>query len=157
MSRSAVIDTNVWLDLFVFADPQALELGRALADGGFLQPVRSPRTDSEIESVLRRPLFAPMHDRAAQGFARWQSIAMPCEPATRAPWTCRDADDQKFLDLACATGSSFLFTKDKALLALHRRAVRDGLWILAPVDFGRGIAQDGVAKSQRVVEGVMPA
>ena len=41
---------------------------------------------------------------------------------------CTDKDDQKFLELARDTGASVLITKDKALLKLNRRTVRDGLF-----------------------------
>jgi predicted nucleic acid-binding protein len=37
---------------------------------------------------------------------------------------CRDASDQKFLELARDCGADFLVTKDAALLVLARRKIR---------------------------------
>jgi predicted nucleic acid-binding protein len=47
---------------------------------------------------------------------------------------CRDADDQKFLELAAAAGARYLVSKDQALLEL---APRVSLFrIAAPGDLG---------------------
>jgi predicted nucleic acid-binding protein len=41
----------------------------------------------------------------------------------KAPLTCRDADDQKFIDLAVAHQATLL-SKDRAVLALKKRLER---------------------------------
>jgi putative PIN family toxin of toxin-antitoxin system len=153
----AVIDTNVWLDLFVFLDARAEPLRRAL-DTGFVQAVRCAPTDAELDAVLRRPRFALLQERAQAGLEHWRRLARELAPGAsvaRSPWVCRDPDDQKFLELAYAARASLLLTKDKALLALNRRAAREGLAILSPSDFGRRIADDGQAQCQGVVQSVM--
>ena len=44
-----------------------------------------------------------------------------------------DRDDQKFLEIARDAGASVLITKDKALLKLGRRTLREGLFkIMVP-------------------------
>ena len=48
--------------------------------------------------------------------AQTQTVPTP----ERIPATCRDADDQQFLDLAAAH-SAILLSKDKAVMALRKR------------------------------------
>jgi predicted nucleic acid-binding protein len=43
--------------------------------------------------------------------------------AAKAPVTCKDPDDQKFIDLAVAHGATLL-SKDRAVLALKKRLER---------------------------------
>lgn len=131
----AVIDTNIWLDLYVFADAAAQGLARCLADGR-LRPVRSDPTDAELRLVLARPAFAQRS--AALGpepLRAWEELATRITPQRAAPWICRDPDDQKFLDLAYDAGAALLFTKDRALLSLARRARGAGLAIRIPRDY----------------------
>jgi len=140
----AVIDTNVWLDLFVFQDPAARHLALALQCGAW-RAVRSPRTDAELLAVLARPKIAAKlpPDAVAELTQNWQARAQNVASSATAPWVCRDRDDQKFLDLAFSVRAQALFTKDRALLRLARRARRDGLQITAPANFAR--LRDGAA------------
>lgn len=153
----AVLDTNVWLDLYVFLDPACAALRRCLSmpGAGGLRAVRSDRTDAEIDAVLARPAFAALQERAAAGREAWRLDATRVAEACAAPWSCRDADDQKFLELACAAGASLLLTKDKALLSLDRRSRASGLRILTPSAFARALAGDGQAQGERVVQRVV--
>jgi uncharacterized protein len=128
-----VLDTNVFLDCWVFDDPAALPLKVAL-EARRLIAVRSVATDVELRDVLARPAFALTAASAAALFAQWCARALlfdglaPAAPAIR----CSDPDDQKFLDLALAVRAGVLFTKDKALLATARRARAHGLEVRAP-------------------------
>ncbi len=139
----AVIDTNAWLDLYVFEDPGAHALAQALREGT-LGAVRSARTDAELDAVLRRPPIAARCDAARQQvlLQAWRLLAAPVEQTRAAPWHCRDADDQKFLDLAFSAAAALLFTKDRALLDLARRTRRDGLEILPPARYAT-VASEG--------------
>jgi putative PIN family toxin of toxin-antitoxin system len=130
-----VIDTNVWLDLYVFRNPGVLALADALASGT-LRALRCREFDAEIATVLIRPAIAKHADAESLDAAwrHWHSIATPTslDPAARAPWICRDPDDQKFLDLAWQQRCAWLFSKDKAVLALAKRARHQGLVIASP-------------------------
>jgi putative PIN family toxin of toxin-antitoxin system len=126
-----VIDTNVLLDLWVIADPQANALKLALEQGR-VQPMRSDATDEELRDVLGRTQFALHADRQAVLLRTWQATAQAVPRVFAAPWHCTDPDDQKFLDLAHTARATVLLTKDKALLKVNRRARRDGLLIVPP-------------------------
>ena len=50
--------------------------------------------------------------------------------ADRAPYLCKDLDDQKFIDLACAY-SCRLVSKDKAVLTMRNRLARVGVSVVS--------------------------
>lgn len=115
-----VLDTNVWLDLLVFDDPAV----RALRSAS-LEIVIDAACAAELERVLAYPLgkwSLPPQRRAAcleacRRMAHWVEPDGVAPPLPR----CEDADDQKFVELAAATGADALVTKDKALLKLRGR------------------------------------
>ncbi len=144
----AVLDTNVWLDWLVFDDPSAQELGRAAEAGSLLLPA-TVETREEWLDVIARPRFRLDDAARAVAIRRFDLHAsivdietVDCRSgaaggsATVAPaasLACRDPDDQKFIELALATSSPFLVTRDRDLLRLARSARnRHGLRILAP-------------------------
>ncbi len=127
----AVIDTNVLLDFWVFDDPAARPLRRAI-EGGRVNALRSGDCIDEFTHVLLRDRF-PLDNEARFALLRdWDRLATPVDRIFPAPLACSDRDDQKFLDLAYTARADWLVTKDKALLKLARRARRDGLLILGP-------------------------
>ncbi len=128
-----VLDTNAWLDIFVFEDVGARALGDALRSGA-VRAIRSHRTDEELRAVLIRPQFASwLATRPPEPMLHaWQNRAECIETNRVAPWLCSDPDDQKFLDLAVGGGANMLFTKDRALLHLARQARKGGLEIQEP-------------------------
>jgi putative PIN family toxin of toxin-antitoxin system len=127
-----VVDTNVLLDILVFDDPHTRDLRDAI-ERRALQCLRSRDTDDELAEVLARPRFALDAAMQRAHLAWWQRRALPIERVFAAPWQCRDPLDQKFLDLAAsAPRAHALVTKDKALLALARRARREALAIVRP-------------------------
>lgn len=134
-AAQVVLDTNVVLDLLVFGDARARPLCEAL-QGGRLRAITSDATLFELADVLGRAFVAPWGVPAEQVLATlrgWGRTVMDTEacPAPPAP-RCRDADDQKFIDLALATGACWLISHDRALLALAKRARLRGLEILTP-------------------------
>lgn len=133
-----VLDTNVCLDLFVFADPQCAALAAALACGALEAVTRADCRD-EWRRVLRYAALGLeatritlLEARFDAGVRLWTSPA--AAPTSRLP-RCRDPDDQKFLEVACDAGAVALITRDAALLALARRMRRDaGPSILTPAE-----------------------
>ena len=132
--KPIVIDTNVCLDLFVFRDPRWAELVAALESGEVLAVTRADCRD-EYLAVLHYPhlpLDAASRLEAAARFDQLLKVVAPDARHVRLP-VCTDRDDQKFLELARDAGAEVLVTKDKALLKLNRRTVKDGLFkIMVP-------------------------
>ena len=128
------LDTNVCLDLFVFADPRCMVLADALLAGA-IEAVACASCRDEWRSVLHYPqlgLGAVVRERAMAVFDRRVRL---CEPAAAVPPLprCADPDDQKFLALAAATGARWLLSRDNALLRLGRRTQRmAGFAVLTP-------------------------
>jgi putative PIN family toxin of toxin-antitoxin system len=127
--KPIVIDTNVCLDLFVFKDPRWAALLGALESGELVAVTRADCRD-EYLAVLRYPQL-PLDEAAravaATRFDALLQVVAPDARQVRLP-VCTDRDDQKFLELARDAGADVLITKDKALLKLNRRTVRDGLF-----------------------------
>ncbi len=120
-----VLDTNIVLDLFVFADAASRPVRTALEVGG-LRWLATPAMRDELERVLAYAQIVARlayHELAAgdvlAAFDRHsQQVAVPA----KAPVTCKDPDDQKFIDLAVAH-RALLLSKDRAVLALKKRLV----------------------------------
>jgi predicted nucleic acid-binding protein len=132
-----VLDTNVVLDWLLFRDASCADLAERLQAGQLRwQATLSMR--SELASVLPRPLLlgrAPEGEHILSAFDRWARICPepPCAAGPTGKLRCRDADDQKFIDLAVAVGARWLFSKDRAVLALARAARAHGVEVLTPV------------------------
>ena len=118
-----VIDTNVALDLLVFKDPATADLMAALQTGQ-ARWLASAAMRDELERVLGYPKLAV---RAAFHGIETPSVLLAMdrwcqcvEPAPKAPVTCPDADDQKFIDLACAHRATLL-SKDQHITRMRKR------------------------------------
>lgn len=122
-ARRVVLDTNVVLSLFVFADSRYAAMRRALDDGRWVA-LTDARCLAEFRRVLAYPMFGLDAAAQAAACAAYAALAAPlaCRPADGAPLPlCQDKDDQKFLELARDGGATLLVTSDKALLKLARR------------------------------------
>jgi len=136
MPPRVVIDTNVWLDLFVFQDRAVLPLAQALQSAA-LVAIRSCQTDAELLVVLARPRFARLAGASSSALMQhWLALAQCTTTLGSAPWLCRDPNDQKFLDLAYSARAHNLITRDRALLRLAPAARPTGLRIVGPAAFG---------------------
>ena len=124
MKRSSVvIDTNIVLDAFVFNDPAAQPLRDGLQSGALVWIATQPMRD-ELERVLAYPKIvtrlAHYQLSAASVLDRFDALAHLHSVAPKAPVTCKDADDQKFIDLAVAH-QSLLLSKDQAIICMAKR------------------------------------
>ncbi|HEX2546098.1 MAG TPA: putative toxin-antitoxin system toxin component, PIN family [Ramlibacter sp.] len=118
-----VLDTNIVLDLFVFADEQVLPLQEGLRSGE-LHWLATPPMREELSRVLAYPKIAPRVAQQRGGpqavLADFDRHAQLVEPADKAPVTCGDPDDQKFIDLAVAHRCTLL-SKDREVLRMRKR------------------------------------
>ena len=133
-----VLDTNIWLDWLVFADPVVIPIRDAVA-GARAAVYIDERCEAELERVLAYDLGRHSVDAPAQAacLAACRCVALRVEApkALQAKLPqCRDPDDQKFLEAALAVRADYLVTKDQALLELARRVSQ--FRILTPVEFG---------------------
>ncbi|MDO4637138.1 MAG: putative toxin-antitoxin system toxin component, PIN family [Lautropia sp.] len=122
MSR-LVIDTNIWLDLLVFHDPSIRTLREALEQGQHTV-LCTPAMRAELAVVLARPQFHLDSSRQGIALSRYEILTQTLPPPPPCNLSCRDPDDRKFLDLAVAHRADWLLSKDRALLAARRFALR---------------------------------
>jgi len=118
-----VLDTNIVLDLLVFGDPQAQPVSQGLL-AGTLHWLATPPMREELARVLAYPKLAlrVAHHRGSGDavLADFDRHARLVEPAPKAPVTCGDPDDQKFIDLAVAH-RCILLSKDFEVLRMRKR------------------------------------
>lgn len=121
--RAVVVDTNVALDLLVFSDPRTAPLRSLLAQGR-LHWIATQVMRDELERVLAYPHIAERMDyyrvSATQVLAAFDVQARLVDIAPRVAYVCKDADDQKFIDLAAAH-RAILLSKDKAVICMRKR------------------------------------
>ncbi len=129
---AVVLDTNIVLDWFWFADARVAGVAAALQSGA-LRWVATLPMRAELDRVLAR--LPPWRHGATRSqvltsFDRWASIADIAPPAFGLQ--CTDVDDQPFIDLAIHAGARWLFSHDRAVLKLARRAAAFGCTIATP-------------------------
>ncbi|AJG18600.1 hypothetical protein RR42_m1194 [Cupriavidus basilensis] len=141
-----VLDSNIWVDLLVFADPHVEPIRAALDTGAIAAVIRADCRE-ELRRVLAYPQFAHFGVDIPAAMATVDRltalIAIPEQAdiaAARLP-RCRDTDDQKFIELAHFAQAACLVSKDKAVLKLKGRLRRlSGVDILLPQAFAGWLA-----------------
>jgi putative PIN family toxin of toxin-antitoxin system len=137
MTQGLVIDTNIVLDIWVYQDPATPSLLNALEEGK-LQWLATEPMREELLRVLDYPHIAQRRNRdgvsAEAVLAHFDRLAQMHPVAPKAPYVCKDEDDQKFIDLAAAH-QALLLSKDKQVLSLTNRLARLGVavrqkWVL---------------------------
>jgi putative PIN family toxin of toxin-antitoxin system len=96
---------------------------------------------AELLDVLDRPRVARFLDPRLRAELLWQldNLGVPFTPSERVA-DCRDAKDDKYLELALASGAWAIVSGDADLLALHPwRGVR----ILRPAEYLAGAGGGG--------------
>ena len=135
-----VLDTNVVMDLLHFLDPRTLALKNALAQGN-VYCYSNAACLGELERVMNYPEFGLGEENRSHLMQAYLGFVIACEahqeelpPLPR----CRDADDQKFLELAAHCSADMLLTRDKQLLRLARHRHKPPPFaILTAEDAGR--------------------
>ncbi len=127
--QTLVLDTNIVLDLFVFADERAAALRQAL-EAGNVQWLATQAMRDELQRVLD---YAHIQGRldyhqldAATVLARFDRHARIVDAAAQAGVTCSDPDDQIFIDLAVERQCTLL-SKDAAVLSMAKRLASQGV------------------------------
>jgi predicted nucleic acid-binding protein len=131
ITDALVLDTNIALDLFVFQDPAIAPL-REWLEGDRNAWIATAPMREEFARVLGYPQIARRLDALARpaaevldAFYRHTRIV---PEAPKAAYTCKDADDQKFIDLAVQHRAT-LISKDDAVLCMARRLARVGVHV----------------------------
>jgi putative PIN family toxin of toxin-antitoxin system len=118
-----VLDTNIVLDLFVFDDPKAQPILEKLR-GSEVQWIATAPMRDELERVLAYPQIVRRlllrENTAAQVLSAFDARVQLHVVAPKAPVTCKDPDDQKFIDLAVVHQAQ-LMSKDNAILCMRKR------------------------------------
>ena len=135
--RVVVLDTNIVLDLFLFQDPRTVVLREQLQSGELIWRATA-HMRNELERVLtyahisaKLSFYKKSPQDILAAFDQFAQITP--EPSAKAPYTCKDTDDQPFIDLACDIASQSssadaalrpkiqLISKDKAVLSMRKR------------------------------------
>lgn len=128
-SSPLVIDTNIVLDMWVYQDPATPALLTAL-QAGTVHWLATPPMREELLRVLDYPHIAKRRESdgmtAQAVLAHFDRLANIQAIAPKAPYVCKDEDDQKFIDLA-VIHQAVLLSKDKQVLRLTNRLARLGV------------------------------
>jgi len=131
-----VLDTNIVLDVFLFPDVASRPVREGL-EAGRLDWIATPHMRNELERVLAYAQIAPRLAfyglTPADVLAGFDRHARIVEPAPRIGFSCKDPDDQVFVDLAAAHGAQLL-SKDRAVLCMRKRLAGLGVVIGAVLD-----------------------
>ena len=134
MSASAerlalVLDTNILLDVWVFGDAAAALLIAGLPQGQW-RWLATPPMREELARVLAYPhIVKSLHHHQINPqtvLDQWDAHAEMVDVAPKASVTCKDPDDQKFIDLAVAY-RAMLLSKDQAVLCMAKRLLAQGV------------------------------
>lgn len=130
-----VIDTQVVMDWLVFRDARVQSLAMAVTQRR-LRWLVAPAMRDEIRHVLGRGVAASYAPDLPYIESQFDALSTEVADAPQQPLAgrlvCRDVDDQKFIDLALAARARWLVSRDKAVLALSKRARARDLAIITP-------------------------
>jgi putative PIN family toxin of toxin-antitoxin system len=133
VSHHLVLDTNIVLDMLVFRDLRTHALHAALFDEPVMPDLLWLATAPMREELARVLDYSHIAVRlafhglqAGQVLSQFDARARIVPFAPKAPATCKDPDDQKFIDLAVSHGASLL-SKDQAVLCMRKRLMKLGV------------------------------
>ena len=113
----------------MFNDAASAPLKQALLAGALDWLATQPMRD-ELARVLAYPQIIPRLNfyqlTAEDVLASFDQYARITEVPAKAPVTCSDADDQKFIDLAVAH-QALLLSKDQHVLSMRKRLLAQGI------------------------------
>ena len=128
-SPVVVLDTNIVLDLWVFDHPSSQPL-RAMVEQRQVRWLATAHMRAELERVLGYPHIARRLQAGALSaqtvLSHFDTHAQLQPDAPKAPYTCKDPDDQCFIDLA-VLHQARLWSKDAHVLCMKNRLARCGV------------------------------
>lgn len=137
-----VIDTNVVLDWLVFDSPDTVELAAAITSGAMVWLGTAAMREEALEVLDRLRTHAHLlrwidrREAAIDAVNRWMQAVDAPPPL---PWPLRlksvDPDDQIYIDLALHRRIPWLFSRDRALLKLAKRARAHGVQVVTPLQW----------------------
>jgi putative PIN family toxin of toxin-antitoxin system len=131
-----VLDTNIVLDQLVFKDPLTVPLRQAL-ESGQLRWLSTDAMRDELARVLAYPQIAKRLAFYAlepqEVLAARDALVRTVDTAPKAPVTCKDPDDQCFIDLAVAH-QCLVLSKDQAVLCMAKRLLAHGASARAAIE-----------------------
>ncbi len=131
-----VLDTNIVLDVWVFGDAAAASLIGGLPQGRWRWLATAPMRE-ELVRVLAYPQIVKSLNHhqisAAAVLAQFDAHAEMVDVAAKAAVTCKDPDDQKFIDLAVVHHATLL-SKDHAVLSMAKRLLAQGIIVRAAIN-----------------------
>ena len=130
-----VLDTNIVLDLWVFDEPKAADLRNSveMSNSGW---IATAAMREELARVLAYPqIVKRLTARALPAdtvLAHFDRHVQLQPDAPKAPYACKDTDDQKFIDLA-VQHTAALHSKDAQVLCMKKRLERCGVTMNPPI------------------------
>lgn len=151
-----VLDTNIWLDWFVFAhdaDAPIAVLKQVVAEQQASVVMVQAMWDEWVD-VLGRAQFGIEPERQADILVQTRALVTwaPTPPTPFERIRCSDKDDQVFIDTALALNVDWLISKDKHLLSLRQRAKKRGVQIATPEQWVRMRGQMREQMSEQMLE-----
>jgi putative PIN family toxin of toxin-antitoxin system len=135
LPRVVVLDTNIVLDVWVFSDPKIEPLRTALQTKQLRWLATLPMRE-ELARVLTYPKIVQRLSHGEQQadavLAQFDTLVQLAEVPRKAGVTCRDPDDQKFIDLAVAH-KALILSKDNAVLCMKKRLLAHGASVLTAI------------------------
>ena len=131
-----VLDTNILLDVWVFGDAVAAPLIAGLPQSQWRWLATAPMRE-ELARVMAYPQIVKSlthHQIKPQTVLDlFDAHAEMTAVAPKASVTCKDPDDQKFIDLAVAH-RALLLSKDHAVLSMAKRLLAQGVIARAAIN-----------------------
>ncbi len=137
MTLRVVFDTTTVVSALLFANGRLAWLRRHWREGECV-PLLSAVTAAELTRVLAYPKFQLAREEREELLADYVPHCRIVERVRACPQTCRDANDQPFLDLAESDGAEVLVSGDKDLLALEGKT---GFAIETPEGYRRRVGE----------------
>lgn len=132
-AQPLVLDTNIVLDVWLFADPASAALRHAVLSGA-VRVLATQAMHQELARVLDYPAMRQRLGPATDPSSRDAQAILRCyachvqtvATAPKAPYTCQDRDDQMYIDLAVQHRAQLL-SKDRHVLSMSKRLARLGV------------------------------